>query len=61
MFENVSVVAAGHAVLRDINLTISAGTHVAIVGHSGAGKSSLVGLLLGLVSRGIGKRSGRWH
>jgi len=46
-FENVSVVAAGHQILRDINLSIAAGTHVAIVGASGAGKSSLVGLLLG--------------
>src|ERR1700733_2615514 len=46
-FENVSVIAAGHQVLRDINLSISPGTHVAIVGASGAGKSSLVGLLLG--------------
>jgi ABC-type bacteriocin/lantibiotic exporter with double-glycine peptidase domain len=46
-FEHVSVVAAGHQVLRDINLSIAAGTHVAIVGASGAGKSSLVGLLLG--------------
>ncbi|HTA71977.1 MAG TPA: ATP-binding cassette domain-containing protein [Bryobacteraceae bacterium] len=46
-FENVSVTAAGHTVLRDIDLTINAGEHIAIVGHSGAGKSSLVGLLLG--------------
>jgi ATP-binding cassette subfamily B protein len=46
-FENVSVVAAGHRVLRDINLSVAPGTHVAIVGASGAGKSSLVGLLLG--------------
>jgi ATP-binding cassette subfamily B protein len=46
-FQNVSVVVAGHPVLRDINLHIPAGTHVAIVGASGAGKSSLVGLLLG--------------
>jgi ABC-type multidrug transport system fused ATPase/permease subunit len=46
-FDNVSVVAAGHQVLSDINLSIAAGTHVAIVGSSGAGKSSLVGLLLG--------------
>jgi ABC-type bacteriocin/lantibiotic exporter with double-glycine peptidase domain len=45
--ENVSVVAAGHQVLRDINLSIAAGSHVAIVGASGAGKSSLVWLLLG--------------
>jgi ABC-type bacteriocin/lantibiotic exporter with double-glycine peptidase domain len=46
-FENVNVTAAGHTVLRDIDLTINAGEHIAIVGPSGAGKSSLVGLLLG--------------
>ena len=46
-FENVSVIAAGHAVLQDINLTIQPGQHIAIVGPSGAGKSSLVGTLLG--------------
>jgi ABC-type bacteriocin/lantibiotic exporter with double-glycine peptidase domain len=42
-----AVVAAGHQILRDINLTIRPGEHVAIVGASGAGKSSLIGLLLG--------------
>jgi ATP-binding cassette subfamily B protein len=46
-FQNVGVVAAGHQVLHDINLSIPAGSHVAIVGASGAGKSSLVWLLLG--------------
>jgi ABC-type bacteriocin/lantibiotic exporter with double-glycine peptidase domain len=46
-FENVSVVAAGHQVLRNINVSVAPGEHVAIVGESGAGKSSLVGLLLG--------------
>ncbi|HEV2689041.1 MAG TPA: ATP-binding cassette domain-containing protein [Bryobacteraceae bacterium] len=44
---HVSVIAAGHTVLSDIDLTIAPGEHVAIVGPSGAGKSSLVGLLLG--------------
>jgi ATP-binding cassette subfamily B protein len=47
VFENVSVTAAGHRVLEDINLTIQPGEHIAIVGPSGAGKSSLVGTLLG--------------
>jgi ABC-type bacteriocin/lantibiotic exporter with double-glycine peptidase domain len=47
VFENVSVTAAGHTVLREINLTIQPGEHIAIVGPSGAGKSSLVGTLLG--------------
>ncbi|HEX7840132.1 MAG TPA: ABC transporter ATP-binding protein, partial [Kofleriaceae bacterium] len=43
----VSVEAGGHTVLDDIDLTMVPGEHVAIVGSSGAGKSSLVGLLLG--------------
>ncbi len=46
-FENVSVRTAGHTLLRDVNLKVSAGEHVGIVGLSGAGKSSLIGLLLG--------------
>jgi ABC-type bacteriocin/lantibiotic exporter with double-glycine peptidase domain len=47
IFENVEVTAAGHTILQNINLSIQPGEHVAIVGRSGAGKSSLVGLLLG--------------
>jgi ABC-type bacteriocin/lantibiotic exporter with double-glycine peptidase domain len=46
-FEHVSVRASGHTLLQEIELTIDPGSHVAIVGSSGAGKSSLVGLLLG--------------
>ena len=43
----VDVKAAGHTLLRGIELSVRPGEHVAIVGASGAGKSSLVGLLLG--------------
>ncbi len=43
----VSVVAGGHRILEDVSIEIPAGSHVGIVGRSGAGKSSLVGLLLG--------------
>ncbi len=45
--KNGSVLAAGHSILQDIDLTIAPGEHVAIVGPSGAGKSSFIGLLLG--------------
>jgi ATP-binding cassette subfamily B protein len=43
----VSLQQAGNQVLAVDALSIAAGEHVAIVGVSGAGKSSLVGLLLG--------------
>jgi ATP-binding cassette subfamily B protein len=46
-FDRVTVHAAGQTILQDICLHIEAGSQVAIVGASGAGKSSLVGLLLG--------------
>jgi ATP-binding cassette subfamily B protein len=47
VIEGVTVVASGHTLLRDIDLQLPAGSHVAVVGASGAGKSSLLGLLLG--------------
>ncbi|WP_437777412.1 ATP-binding cassette domain-containing protein [Sorangium sp. So ce1097] len=46
-FERVRIQAAGHVILDEVDLRIAAGSHVAIVGASGAGKSSLVGVLLG--------------
>ena len=46
-FCGVSAEAAGNNILQEIDLNIEAGAHVALVGTSGAGKSSLVGLLLG--------------
>ncbi len=44
-FRGVEVAYDGRVVLRDINLTIPAGATVAIVGPTGAGKSSLLNLL----------------
>ena len=45
--DDVRVVAGGHQILEVDALAIAPGEAVAIVGASGAGKSSLVGLLLG--------------
>ncbi|MEM7245645.1 MAG: ATP-binding cassette domain-containing protein [Acidobacteriota bacterium] len=46
--DGVTVRAGGHVLLSDVSLELAAGEQVALVGASGAGKSSLVGLLLGL-------------
>lgn len=46
-FRNVSVVANGSQILGGINLTVPAGSHIAITGPSGAGKSTLIRLLNG--------------
>lgn len=44
---NVTVIANGQRLLDDITLDIPRGQHVAIVGRSGAGKSSLIATILG--------------
>ncbi|HEX8064235.1 MAG TPA: cysteine peptidase family C39 domain-containing protein [Allosphingosinicella sp.] len=46
-FQGGSVLAAGHTILQSVDLSIAPGEHIAIVGMSGAGKSSLLGVLLG--------------
>lgn len=45
--DHATVQVSGREILHDIHLSIAPGEHVAIVGRSGAGKSSLAGLLLG--------------
>lgn len=47
LLRGVSVRTAGRTILEDIDLHVEAGQHVALVGASGAGKTSLLGLLLG--------------
>lgn len=48
-FDGVRVVLSTHEVLSRVSLSIKAGEHVAIVGNSGAGKSSLLAVLLGIL------------
>ena len=45
--EEACVVVAGHVVLDRVTLHVQPGEHIGIVGVSGAGKSSLVGCLMG--------------
>jgi ATP-binding cassette subfamily B protein len=51
----VGVVAGGHPILVDVDLALAAGEHVAIVGRSGGGKSTLLGVLLGWVRPAAGR------
>jgi ATP-binding cassette subfamily B protein len=44
---DVSVAVRGFTILDHLNITIRPGEHVAVVGLSGGGKSTLLGLLLG--------------
>jgi ATP-binding cassette subfamily B protein len=46
-FEQTCVMAAGHVVLDQVTLHVRPGEHIGIVGVSGAGKSSLLGCLMG--------------
>jgi ATP-binding cassette subfamily B multidrug efflux pump len=48
-FRNVSFAYNGTPVLRNIDLTIPAGTTLAVVGPTGSGKSTLVGLIPRLI------------
>ena len=54
-FSSVTVQAAGQEILRNVDVGIESGSHVAIVGQSGAGKSSLTGILLGWLKPAAGE------
>jgi nitrate/nitrite transport system ATP-binding protein len=52
--KNVSKSFGGASVLKDINLSVEKGEFVAIVGFSGAGKTTLISLIAGLLKPGSG-------
>ncbi len=54
-FKNVCFSYEDKNVLEDINFKINSGETVAIVGHSGAGKSTIVSLILGFYKPTYGK------
>ncbi len=41
-YRNISVMRSGRIVLKDINISIELGEHIAILGPNGSGKSSLI-------------------
>jgi ATP-binding cassette subfamily B protein len=47
IFDNLTIRASGQTILKNLDFAIEPGSHVAVVGPTGAGKSSLVGILLG--------------
>jgi ABC-type Mn2+/Zn2+ transport system ATPase subunit len=49
VFEHVDLGYDGRPVLMDLNLTLSAGDHLAIVGPNGSGKTTILKALLGLL------------
>jgi nitrate/nitrite transport system ATP-binding protein len=59
--KNVSKGYGATDVLRDINLTVERGEFVAIVGYSGAGKTTLMSMIAGLLSpdRGMVSLNGK--
>ena len=53
--ESVQFNYGAKSILRDVSLTIPAGRFVAIIGPSGAGKTTIIDLLIGLIEPGTGE------
>ena len=47
----------GDFALQDVSFTIPMGTALGLVGENGAGKSTTISLILGLLARGHGART----
>lgn len=54
-FERVSWRQVGRLILDDVTFTLEAGSSLALVGPSGSGKSSLIGIALGLIEPSSGE------
>jgi zinc/manganese transport system ATP-binding protein len=52
--KNVRIQLGGRTILEDINMTVSEGELIAILGPNGSGKTTLLKLLLGLVKSSAG-------
>mgnify|MGYP003528549183 FL=1 len=55
---NLSAQSSAGPILRDVSLTVNAGEAMALVGESGAGKSTIAKALLGILPAGIKVTSG---
>ena len=55
--QDISLKRGKVCILKDISLSIKRGQFVALIGHNGAGKSSLIKMLLGLIAPSSGKLS----
>lgn len=51
---NLGVTISGRPILRDIDLTISSGDVLAVLGANGSGKSTLIKAMLGLIPSSVG-------
>jgi Cu-processing system ATP-binding protein len=54
-FEGAGKIYDGSTVLDDVSLDVNEGTAVALVGHNGAGKTTMIKLLLGLIRPSSGR------
>ncbi|WP_193141332.1 MULTISPECIES: ABC transporter ATP-binding protein [unclassified Meridianimarinicoccus] len=48
--DGLTKLRSGRPVLRDVSLSVAAGERVALLGHNGAGKSTMIKIALGLLS-----------
>lgn len=55
--QDISLKRGKVCIFKDISLSIKRGQFVALIGHNGAGKSSLIKMLLGLIAPSSGKLS----